>query len=139
MNFIPQKSKNKKQFKRKIFNQVYKNINANSLFTGTLGLKATECGNLNSKHFEAIKQSIRKIIKKSGRVLFFNFPHLPKTKKPLGMRMGKGKGNIDHWICKIKPGMLICEINTSNKTLAVKALATAQFRLPLKTILIFDK
>lgn len=96
MNFIPKKSKNKKQFKRKIFNQIYKNINANSLVVGTLGLKATECGSLTSKHFEAIKQSIRKIIKKSGRVMFFNFPQLSKTKKPVGMRMGKGKGNIDH-------------------------------------------
>jgi len=95
MNFIPKK-KNKKQFKGKTFNQIYRNLNANSLLVGTLGLKATECGILNSKHFEAIKQSIRKIIKKAGRVMFFNFPQLPKTKKPIGMRMGKGKGNIDH-------------------------------------------
>lgn len=96
MNFIPKKNQNKKQFKRKIYNQIYKNINSNPLVAGTLALKATECANLNSKHFEAIKQSIRKIIKKSGRVMFFNFPQLPKTKKPVGMRMGKGKGNIDH-------------------------------------------
>jgi large subunit ribosomal protein L16 len=96
MNFIPKKSKNKKQFKRNFFNHLYKNINANSLVAGTIGLKAMEFGNLNSKHFESIKQSIRKIIKKSGRVIFFNFPHAPKTKKPVGMRMGKGKGNIDH-------------------------------------------
>lgn len=96
MNFIPKKSKNKKQFKRKLFNQIYKNVNSNSLLVGTLGLKAIECGNLTSKHFESIKQSIKKVIKKSGRVIFFNFPHLPKTKKTVGMRMGKGKGNVDH-------------------------------------------
>lgn len=96
MTFIPKKTKYKKQFKGQIANQIYKNVNANSLFIGSLGLKALEYGVLNSKHFESIKQSIKKIIKKNGRLLFFKFPHIAKTKKPLAMRMGKGKGNIDH-------------------------------------------
>lgn len=139
MNFIPKKSKHKKQFKGKINNQIYKNINSNSLFIGGLGLKAVEYGILNSKHFESIKQSIKKIIKKSGRVVFFNFPQIAKTKKPLAMRMGKGKGNVDHWICKIQPGMIICEINTANTSLGIKALLTSQFRLPIKTKLTFEK
>jgi large subunit ribosomal protein L16 len=55
------------------------------------------------------------------------------------MRMGKGKGNVDHWICKIQPGMIICEINTANISLGIKALMTSQFRLPLKTKLTFEK
>lgn len=96
MNFTPKKSKHKKQFKGNLTNQIYKNVNANSLFIGALGLKATEHGFLNSKHFEAIKQSIKKVIKKAGRVVFFNFPQTAKSKKPLAMRMGKGKGNVDH-------------------------------------------
>jgi large subunit ribosomal protein L16 len=139
MNFIPKKSKYKKQFKGKIKNQIYKNINSNSLFVGTLGLKAVEYGLLNSKHFETIKQSIKKIIKKAGRVLFFNFPQISKTKKPLSMRMGKGKGNIDHWVCKIQPGTVICEINISNTSLGIKALAISKFKLPIKTKIISDK
>lgn len=96
MNFTPKKSKHKKQFKGNLPNQIYKNVNANSLFIGALGLKTTEHGFLTSKHFEAIKQSIRKVIKKAGRVVFFNFPQIAKSKKPLAMRMGKGKGNVDH-------------------------------------------
>ena len=96
MNFIPKKTKYKKQFKGKIFNQLYKNIKADSLYVGSIGLKAIETGVLTSKNFESIKQSIKKIIKKAGRVIFIGFPHIPKSKKPLEMRMGKGKGNVDH-------------------------------------------
>lgn len=139
MNFIPKKSKHKKQFKGKINNQIYKNINSNCLLTGLLGLKALEYGILTSKHFETIKQAIKKIIKKTGRVQFLNFPQTSKTKKPLSMRMGKGKGNIDHWVCKIQPGMVICEINTFNVSLAIKALTGAKFKLPIKTKVVFEK
>mgnify|MGYP003958694495 CR=1 FL=1 len=95
MNFVPKKKKYIKHFKGKVNHQIYKNINSNSIFKGVLGLKAVEYGVLNSKHFEAIRQSIKKVIKKTGRVLFFNTPQIPKTKKPLAMRMGKGKGQVD--------------------------------------------
>lgn len=139
MNFIPKKTKHKKHFKGKIFNQLYKNNKPNSLYTGSLGLKAIETGILTSKNFETIKQSIKKIIKKAGRIVFIKFPHIPKSKKPLEMRMGKGKGNVDHWICKIQLGVIICEINTTNTSLGLKALSTAKFRLPIKTKIIFEK
>jgi large subunit ribosomal protein L16 len=53
--------------------------------------------------------------------------------------MGKGKGSVSHWVCKIQPGSTICEINTTQKNLGIKALTTAQFRLPIKTKLVFEK
>jgi len=95
MNFSPVKSKYKKIFKGKIFNQLYKNTNSNSLYMGNLGLKAVEHGILSIKHFDSIKQSVRKVIKKFGRIFFINFPQLAKTTKPLAMRMGKGKGSVE--------------------------------------------
>jgi large subunit ribosomal protein L16 len=139
MIFIPVKSKYKKQFKGKIYNQLNKNVSPYGLEFGCLGLKAIETGCLTSKNFEAIKQSIRKIIKKTGRVTFKCFPQTPRSKKPLEIRMGKGKGSVSHWVCKIQPGFTICEINTTQKNLGIKALTTAQFRLPIKTKLVFEK
>ena len=93
MNFVPKKKKFTKQFKGKINNQIYKNLKSNTVFNG---LKAIKYGILNSKHYEAIKQSVKKILKKTGRILFFYTPQIPKTKKPLAMRMGKGKGQVNH-------------------------------------------
>lgn len=94
MNFVPNKKNYKKKFKVKLPGRIYKSDSSNFLLTGTLGLKALESGLVNSKQFEAINNSIRKVIKKAGRTLFFSFPQNPKTKKPVGMRMGKGKGAI---------------------------------------------
>ena len=96
MNFFPKKKKFTKQFKGKINNQIYKNLNSNAMLSGLIGLKAMEYGVLNSKHFEVIKESVKKNLKKTGRILFFYIPQIPKTKKPLAMRMGKGKGQVDH-------------------------------------------
>jgi len=96
MTFIPLKSKHKKQFKGKISNQIFKNVNPFFLKTGCVGLKSLETGSLSSKNFESIKQSIRKIIKKTGRITFNCFPQTPRSKKPLEIRMGKGKGAISH-------------------------------------------
>lgn len=96
MNFVPKKKKFTKQFKGKINNQIHKNIKSNTVFNGSIGLKAVKYGILNSKHFEAIKQSVNKSLKKTGRILFFYTPQIPKTKKPLAMRMGKGKGQVNH-------------------------------------------
>ncbi len=96
MNFIPKRSKYKKKFKGKLLNQVSSKINKDNLCIGNIGLKAIESGVLKSKNFEAIRQSIKKIIKKAGRITFLIFPQIPKSKKPLEMRMGKGKGPIDH-------------------------------------------
>jgi len=85
--------KYKKQFKGKNFNKIFKNIKP-FFFSNSLGLKIIESGLLNSKHFETIRQSVKKILKKTGRITFFCFPQTPKTKKPLEIRMGKGKGNV---------------------------------------------
>lgn len=138
MSFIPQNSKFKKQQKGKAFNRINKNIDFNQLKGGSIGLKTLEFGRISSKQIESIRQSISKVIKKSGRVTFALFPHTPISKKPVEIRMGKGKGNVDHWIFKLQPGFIICEIETQFLSNAIKALQTAQIRCPTKTKIIFN-
>lgn len=94
MSFVPIKSKHKKYFKGKLYTKMFKNISSEVLVTGSLGLKIIEGGLITSKIFESVRQAIKKIIKKSGRIFFVLFPQTPKTRKPLEIRMGKGKGSV---------------------------------------------
>ena len=139
MKYIPLKIKYKKQFKGKTFTNIFKNTLPFNLLTGSIGLKAIENGLLTSKNFESLRQSIKKILKKTGFIKFIGFPQTPKTKKPLEIRMGKGKGNVDHWVYKVQPGAMLCEIHTIYLSTALKALRNAQFKLPIKTKIIKDK
>lgn len=138
MQMNPSRSKYKKQQKGKSFNRIYKSVTYNRLHFGLLGLQAQEAGRITSKQIESIQQTINKIIKKSGKTVINAFPHTPITKKPLEIRMGKGKGNVDHWIFKVQPGFVLCEIETNTLDLGIKALTLAQLRLPFKTKLIFN-
>ena len=136
--YFPRQQKFKKQQKGKSFNRINGTIlGLNNLKFGTLGLKVIEPIRLNSKQLETIYQSINKIIKKNGRVIIKYFPQTPITKKPIEVRMGKGKGNVDFWVAKIKSGSILCEIETSFKTLALKALTQAKIKLPVKTKICF--
>jgi len=138
MIFVPKKSKFKKQQKGRAFNKIYKNVDYDQLNLGSVGLKALDFGRITSKQLESTRQSINKIIKKSGRVIVNIYPDTPISKKPVEIRMGKGKGNVDHWIFKVQPGCVICEIETQFKSLALKALETAQTRFPVKTRIVFN-
>lgn len=138
MNFIPNKFKFKKHRKGKQFNKIYKNVDYVQLNYGSIGLKCLEFGRITSKQIEATRSSISKIIKKSGKLFINIFPDTPVSKKPLEIRMGKGKGGVDRWIYKIQPGVVLCEIETSLTALGVKALKRAQIRFPLKTKIIYS-
>lgn len=138
MSYIPSKSKYKKYQKGKSFNRINKNLDFNCLTFGCIGLKALNFGRLNSKQIASIRQSINKIIKKTGIIFINVFPNTAITKKPLEIRMGKGKGNVDHWVYKLRPGFIICEIQTNNISLAVKALKRAQIRFPILTRIVFN-
>ena len=139
MLLIPRKSKFKKQQKGKSF----KIINSTSnipycLHFGSIGLKALSSGRLTSNQIESVRQSISKIIKKLGKIKVNAFAHTPISKKPIEIRMGKGKGAVDHWISKIKAGTILFEIETDAVPLAIKALQLSQIRLPLKTKIIYN-
>lgn len=136
--FTPKKSKFKKQQKGKAFNRVISPIVLNNLQTGSIGLRAIEFGRLTSKQVEAIYKIINKTIKKTGRLVLKVFPQTPISKKPIEIRMGKGKGSVDHWVCKIKSGSLICELEVNSSLTAIKALRLAQLRIPFKTKIIYQ-
>lgn len=139
MLFIPKKFKFKKHRKGKVFNRIL--VSSPSLYKlslGTIGLKALSANRINSKQLDAMRQSINKIIKKTGKLIIHAFPNVPVSKKPIEVRMGKGKGVVDHWVFKIKPGFIICEIITDNKEIAVKALTVISKKLNLKTKIVLN-
>ena len=135
----PRKSKFKKQQKGKSFNRINStSIDLYSLKFGSVGIKALSAGRITSKQIESVRQAISKIIKKQGRLKINVFPDTPITKKPIEVRMGKGKGSVDHWVFKVKPGFVLYEIETAYTSLAVKALESGQIRLPIKSRIIFN-
>ena len=133
MILIPRNTNYAKQQKGKLFNKINKLLDLKILKKGSFYLKTVESGRLNSKQLETLFKTLTKYIKKSGKVLLKIFPQTPLTKKPIEVRMGKGKGNISHWIAKIKAGTIICEIISIFSSIALKALLYAKHKLPLKT------
>ena len=138
MLLSPRNFKYRKQQKGKSFNKIIGSSNPGlvSLKFGSVGLKALSPGRLTAKQINSVRQSINKQIKKLGRLKVNIFPNTPITKKPIEVRMGKGKGNVDHWVFKVKPGFILYEIETSFTSVAIKALKLGQIRLPIKTKII---
>ena len=134
MLYIPQNSKFKKFHKGKRLFRLQNNLNI--LFLNkTLLLRSIEPGRLNSRQIITLKQSINKLIKKRGKNYINVFPNVGISKKPREIRMGKGKGAIDHWIFKVKAGALICEMYLTSLSLkpGIKALKLVQKKLPFRT------
>jgi len=138
MLFIPKKSKFKKRQKGKRLNTINKVFTLNKLPFGSLGLKATSTGHMTSKQIATLRQTINKLIKKRGKLKINIFPNTPISKKPLEVRMGKGKGAIDRWIFKVRCGTVLCEIQTPSLFIGVQALKLAQYKMPLKTKIIYN-
>lgn len=112
----------------------YRRINpVVSLTYGSIKLVSLETGTLTSKHFKVIKSTVKKFIKKKGILYIIKYPQTPVSKKPLEVRMGKGKGAINFWSCRIGLGCLLCKIEISNTVLGVKSLLALQHKLPLLT------
>ena len=137
MLFIPKKLKFKKEQKGIAFNKIKSKIEFMRLKFGNIGLKTISSSRITSKQLVTIKQSIRKVLKKKGKLKINVFSSTPITQKAIGVRMGKGKGNVGGWVFKIKPGYILCEIATSSIPLAIKALNAAKIRLPIFTKLTY--
>ena len=138
MRFEPSKTKYKKQQKGCLKNKGFNVFLLNKLNFGAIGLKACSFGRITSKQLEAFRFVVTKAIKKCGKVNINLVADIPVSKKPLEVRMGKGKGAVNHWSCKINVGTLICSIQTSSIPLALIALKAGQYRFPLKTKVIFN-
>jgi large subunit ribosomal protein L16 len=115
--YQPRLLKPKKSHKGKNYRRI---APVNCLNYGSIKLVSLETGILTSKHFKVIKSTIKKFIKKKGIVLVSKYPHTPVTKKPLEVRMGKGKGAINFWSCLVGLGYLLCKIETFNLVIPSK-------------------
>jgi len=100
---------------------------------GAFGLKSTESAKLNSRQIESARKVITRNMKRAGKMWIVVFPHTPITKKPAEVRMGSGKGNVEYYVAKIKPGRIIFEIDGIAEQTALIALQKASAKLPFKT------
>ena len=101
---------------------------------GDFGLKALEAGRINSRQIEAARVAATRRLKRAGRVWIRIFPDKPVTKKPAEVRMGKGKGAVEHYVAQIRPGRVLFEVGGGvDEAVAKEALRLAKHKLPLKT------
>ena len=103
------------------------------IFFGWYGLKAIEPGLITSKQIEATRRAMIRKIKKSGKIWIRAYPDIPITSKPVEVRMGKGKGAVDHFVCRVKPGKILFEINGVPLKIAKELLRKGAMKLPLRT------
>lgn len=125
------------QPKRMKFRKMFKGRNrglANSteVSFGTFGLKAVGRGRLTARQIESARRAMTRHIKRQGQIWIRVFPDKPITSKPLEVRMGKGKGNVEYWVCQIQPGKVLYEMNGVSEVIAREAFALAAAKLQLR-------
>jgi len=100
---------------------------------GTYGLKATDRGRMTARQIEAGRRAMTRHIKRGGKIWIRVFPDKPVTKKPLEVRQGKGKGNVEYWVCQIQPGRVLYEMEGVTEEVAREAFRLAARKLPFST------
>ena len=100
---------------------------------GEFALKAVARGRLTARQIESARRALTRHVKRGGKIWIRVFPDKPVTKKPLEVRMGKGKGSTDRWVCKVKPGKIMFEIDGVAETIAREALRLGAMKLPVTT------
>ena len=126
----PKRTKFRKQHKGRIHGVAK---GGTDLSFGTYGLKALEPERVTSRQIEAARRAMTRHMKRAGRVWIRIFPDLPVSKKPAEVRMGKGKGSIEFWCARVKPGRIMFEIDGVSRDVAQEALRLAAAKLPIKT------
>ena len=126
----PKRTKFRKQFKGR--NRGLAST-GNKVSFGEFGLKAVERGKMTARQIEAARRAISRHIRRGGKIWIRVFPDVPVSKKPLEVRMGKGKGNVEFWVCKIQPGRVLYEMEGVNEGTAREAFRLAAAKLPFKT------
>ena len=130
------------QPKRTKFRKMHKGRNrgvasrGNKVSFGEYGLKAVERGRVTARQIEAARRAMTRHIKRGGRVWIRVFPDKPISKKPLEVRMGKGKGNPEYWVSLVKPGHVLYEMEGVSETIAREAFRLAGAKLPVKTVFV---
>ena len=127
---MPKRVKYRKQFRGRMRGMAK---GGTTLLIGEYGLQALEPGWVTSRQIEAIRRSIVRQMRRRGKYWVRIFPDKPVTAKPAETRMGKGKGSVDHWVAVVKPGRVIFEIADVPAEIALQALRSAGYKLPIKT------
>ncbi len=105
----------------------------NKVSFGEFGLKATTRGRVTARQIEAARRAMTRYIKRGGNIWIRIFPDKPISNKPLEVRMGKGKGNVEYWVAQIKPGAVMYEMEGVSEEIAREAFKLAAAKLPVKT------
>jgi large subunit ribosomal protein L16 len=126
----PMRTKFRKAFKGRIRGAA---TSGTELNFGQYGLKAIEPERITARQIEAARRALTRHMKRSGRVWIRIFPDVPVSKKPIEVRMGKGKGTPELWVCRVKPGRIMFEVDGVSVQVAKEALALAAAKLPVKT------
>ncbi|MAR78282.1 MAG: 50S ribosomal protein L16 [Gammaproteobacteria bacterium] len=129
----PKKTKYRKQQKGKL--RGFATSGAKVSF-GEFGLKAVTRGRVTARQIEAARRAMTRHIKRGGKVWIRIFPDVPITKKPVEVRMGKGKGNVEYWVAKIQPGKVLYEMEGVSEDVAREAFRLAAAKLPINTTFI---
>ncbi len=127
---MPKRVKYRKQFRGRMRGMAK---GGTTLQNGEFGLQALEAGWITSRQIEAIRRSIVRQMRRRGKYWVRIFPDKPVTAKPAETRMGKGKGSVDHWVAVVKPGRIIFEISGVPDDIALAALRSAGYKLPIRT------
>ncbi|GAB3674662.1 50S ribosomal protein L16 [Salinisphaera aquimarina] len=132
----PKRTKFRKQFKGRNRGLAQR---GNEVSFGEFGLKAVERGRLTARQIEAARRAMTRHIKRGGKTWIRVFPDKPVTKKPIEVRMGKGKGNVEYWVAKVQPGSMLYEMEGVSREIAQEAFRLAASKLPVKTAFVERK
>ena len=126
----PARTKYRKAHKGRIHGKASR---CDKLNFGEYGIKALQPDRITSNQIEAARVALTRYMKRTGKVWTRIFPNIPVSKKPTEVRMGKGKGSIEFWVCRVKPGRILFEVDGVTESVAKVALYKASAKLPIKT------
>ncbi|HEX6993832.1 MAG TPA: 50S ribosomal protein L16 [Gammaproteobacteria bacterium] len=129
----PKRTKFRKQFKGRNTGLATR---GNTVSFGEYGLKAVGRGQLTARQIEAARRAMTRHVKRGGKIWIRVFPDKPITKKPLEVRQGKGKGNVEYWVAQVQPGRMLYEMAGVSPEIAREAFRLAAAKLPIQTVIV---
>lgn len=126
---MPKRTKHRKMFRGRMKGEAHK---GNTVAFGDFGLEALEPSWITNRQIESCRVAINRTFKREGKTYIRIFPHKPITARPAGVRMGKGKGNVEGWVVVVKPGRILFEVSGVTDEKAIAALRKASMKLPIR-------
>ncbi|WP_300358409.1 50S ribosomal protein L16 [Fusobacterium sp.] len=126
---MPKRTKHRKMFRGRMKGSAQR---GNTVAFGDYGLQALEPAWITNRQIESCRVGINRTFKREGKTFIRIFPDKPITSRPAGVRMGKGKGAVEGWVCVVKPGRIMFEVSQVSEELALAALRKASMKLPIR-------